>query len=329
MKSAKRRFRGKKSRRTRGPQLNRTQAVQLLLLCLCAAAIALLRPRLANEYKELGTAGDIYAIPSEDQLVVFSLGYRSAAADLLFGRTMVAAGVHFAERRVFHHLDAYLKGIIALDPKYLDVYRYADTLLNLSTVEMPKENLDIAREIQERGLKEFPHDPELWLSTGHFISYLAPNRFEDEEKKKAWRLAGAKILQHACDIWPTREALPDTCLSSATLYSRAGETGAAIRSLERLIAVSDDESLRARAAEKLQQLAGERRARKVQESLRYLEPLRESDLPAVNPTRYQLLSPPFDETRCAGSIGIDGELDCATSFLFRSDILARSRDVKR
>src|SRR5690606_23273702 len=102
-----------------------------------------------------------------------------------------------------HHLDAYLKGIIGLDPKYLDVYRYADTLLNLSTVEMPKENLDIAREIQERGLKEFPHDPELWLSTGQFISYLAPNRFEDEEKKKAWRLAGAKILQHACDIWPT------------------------------------------------------------------------------------------------------------------------------
>lgn len=299
---------------------------QLLILGACTAGIAWSRPKVAESYKDLGTSGDIYAIPSEDQLVVFSLGYRSATADLLFGRTMVAAGVHFAEKRVFHHLDAYLKGIIALDPKYLDVYRYADTLLNLSTVEMPKENLAIAREIQERGLKEFPHDPQLWISTGQFMAYLAPNRFTDEKMKREWRLAAIPILQHACDIWPSREALPDTCLNSATLYNQAGEIGAAIGSLERLIAVSDDEGLRARAAEKLQRLTGERAARKVQESLRHLEPLREADLPAVSPLRYQLLSPPFDETQCVGASFSRENVDCATSFLDRSDILAKARE---
>lgn len=299
--------------------------VQVLALGAAAVAIAWSRPQVAHSYKELGTSADIYAIPSEEQLIVFSLGYRSAAADLLFGRTMVAAGVHFAERRVFHHLDAYLKGIIALDPKYLDVYKYADTLLNLSTVEMPKENLAIAREIQERGLKEFPHDPELWLSAGHFMAYLAPNRFTDEEEKREWRLAAIPILQHACDIWPTQEALPDTCLNSATLYNQAGEIGAAIDSLERLIAVTDDEGLRARASDKLRRLAGERAARKVQESLRQLEPLREGDLPAVSSLRYQLLSPPFDEVRCVGKSPAVDKLDCATSFLDRSDILAKAR----
>ncbi len=331
MSPAKRGTSGRRSRRNYGRAIDRTQIVQFVVIALCGFTIFLLRPRLANDYKELGTTSEVYAIPSNEQLIVFSLGYRSAVADLLFGRTMVAAGVHFAERRVFQQLDAYLKGIIALDPKYLDVYRYADTLLNLSTVEMPKENLDIAREIQERGLEEFPHDPQLWLSTGHFLAYLAPNRFspDQEEKKRSWRLAGAKIIQHACDIWPTREALPDTCLSSATLYDRAGETGAAIRALERLIAVTDDETLRARASARLERLAGERLAWKVQESVRYLEPLRQSDLPAVSSTRYQLLSPPFDETHCAGATSFDAELDCATSFLTRSDILARSRDVKR
>lgn len=299
---------------------------QLCILVGCGLAIAWSRPQVAQDYKELGTSGDIYAIPSEDQLVVFSLGYRSAAADLLFGRTMVAAGVHFAERRVFHHLEAYLKGIIALDPKYLDVYRYADTLLNLSTVEMPKENLAIAREIQERGLKEFPHDPELWLSTGNFMAYLAPNRFTDENEKREWRLAAIPILEHACDIWPTQEALPDTCLNSSTLYNQAGELGAAISSLERLIAMSDDEGLRARASEKLRRLAGERAARKVQESLKQLEPLREGDLPAVSPLRYQILSPPFDEVRCVGASLSRDHLECATSFLDRSDILATARE---
>lgn len=299
---------------------------KLLALGACALAVAWSRPKLAEDYKQLGTSEDIYAIPSEAQLVVFSLGYRSAAADLLFGRTMVAAGVHFAERRVFHHLDAYLRGIIALDPKYLDVYRYADTLLNLSTVEMPKENLYIAREIQERGLREFPHEPQLWISTGQFMAYLAPNRFTDEKTKREWRLAAIPILQHACDIWPSREALPDVCLSSSTLYNQAGETDAAIDSLQRLIAVSDDETLRARAAEKLRQLAGERAARKVQESLRHLEPLREGDLPAVNPLRYQLLSPPFDEESCVGESFVRDQLACATSFFDRSDILEKARE---
>lgn len=314
------------SKRSSGKSRILSQAVlNAAVLASCATAIAWSRPKVADDYDELGTTGEIYAIPSEDQLVVFSLGYRSAMADLLFGRTMVAAGVHFAEKRVFHHLDAYLKGIIALDPKYLDVYRYADTLLNLSTVEMPKENLAIAREIQERGLKEFPHDPELWLSTGHFMAYLAPSRFTDENMKREWRLAAIPILQHACDIWPTQEALPDTCLSSATLYNQAGEIGAAISSLERLIAVTDDERLRARASEKLRGLAGERAARKVQESLRQLEPLREGDLPAVSPLRYQLLSPPFDERRCVGGKGAFGSLECATSFLDRSDILEKAR----
>lgn len=303
----------------------RNDAAMIAALALSAVGIAWSRPKVAEDYKELGTSGDIYAIPSEDQLVVFSLGYRSAAADLLFGRTMVAAGVHFSEKRVFHHLDAYLKGIIALDPKYLDVYRYADTLLNLSTVEMPKENLFIAREIQERGLKEFPHEPQLWISTGQFMAYLAPSRFTDEKTKREWRLAAIPILQHACDIWPSREALPDTCLSSATLYNEAGEIDAAISSLERLIAVSEDETLRARAADKLRQLAGERAARKVQESLRHLEPLREGDLPAVSPLRYQLLSPPFNEKQCVGESFVRDELTCATSFLDRSDILEKAR----
>jgi tetratricopeptide (TPR) repeat protein len=238
---------------------------------------------------------------------------------------MVAAGVHFVEKRVFHHLDAYLKGIIALDPKYIDVYRYADTLLNLSTVEMPKENLTIARRIQERGLKEFPHDPELWLSTGQFMAYLAPNRFTDEATKREWRMAAIPILQHACDIWPTQEALPDTCLNSATLYNQAGEIGAAIDSLERLIAVTDDEGLRARAAEKLRRLAGERAARKVQESLQYLQPLREQDLPAVSQLRYQLLSPPFDESRCVGEGLTLSKIECATSFLDRSEIIEKAQ----
>lgn len=304
--------------------MTKSQLLQVVALGLAVLLISFSRPRVAGMHKELGADTDIYAIPQEDQLLLLSLGYRAAMADLLFGRTMVQAGVHFSEHRVFHHLDAYLKGIIALDPKYLDVYVYADTLLNLSTVVMPPENLRIARDIQERGLKEFPHDPQLWLSVGQFIAYLAPQRLPENEDKREWRLTGARIIEHACHIWSKHEVLPDVCMSSATLFSREGETDAAIRSLERLIAIADDERVRSRAMEKLRRLSGERAARKVEQSTRTLDGLRAQDLPSVSRLRYQLLSPPFDVAGCLGPPAAQ-QATCATSFYARSELLARQR----
>lgn len=290
----------------------------------CALGIWATQPRLSKDYTDLGVAAEIYAMPSEEQLVVFSLGYRAAAADLLFGRTLVAAGIHFEERRIFHQLDAYLKGILALDPAYYDVYRYADTLLNLSTVEMPKENLWIAREIQERGLRQFPSDPQLWLSTGYFVGYSAPNRMsapEEQKEKAEWRAAGAKILEHACSIWDDLENLPDVCISTASVLSETGEREAAINALERLIAVSDDERIRQEALVRLRALTDERTASKRRKTLELLEELRGEDLPMVDRLRYQLLAPPNDVRECIGRREIASDVECATSFETRGELM--------
>jgi tetratricopeptide (TPR) repeat protein len=282
------------------------------------------RAIVAGHYSELEAGGDIYALPQAEQLVVFSLGFRAAAADLLFGRTMVAAGVHFAEKRVFHQLDSYLLGILALDPDYRDVYRYSDALLNLSTVEMPRENLRKTRDILEFGLERFPDDAELWLTSGQFLAYLAPPRLPDSEDKAEWKRAGAIMMQTACSLNAAAGDVSVGCMSVASRLADQGERAAAIRALERLIAIADDAATRQEALKRLQVLVGERAAGRRRETLRLLEELRSVDLPSFGRTRYQLLTPPFNARMCldATRTGQAKSAACATSFARYSEAVS-------
>lgn len=278
--------------------------------------ISFAQRNVARDYAELGKGADVYAMPQGEHLVVFSLGYRAALADLLFGKTMVAAGIHFSEHRVFEHLDAYLKGILTLEPRYRDVYQYADTLLNLSSVEMPAENLRIARDIIEQGLELFPGDSELWMNGGLFTAYMAINRLPEDEDPDEWRAAGSKMILHACDIFPPDKTLPSVCFNSASALQKAGETEAAISRLRRLLAIADDPQTRAKAMQQLERLAGEREARRQQKAVERLSKLHMTDLPSVSRGRYQVLLPKTDVERCAGlrSPWEAASKGCASSF---------------
>lgn len=304
------------------------------LLALSVLGIHLAQSNVAPAYGELSQNSAIYAMPSRPQLLVMSLGYRSALADVIFGNTLVSAGIHFSEHRVFHHLDAYLEGILALDAKYRDVYAYADTLLNLSTVELPKENLRIARDIMERGLTEFPLDADLWMNTGLFVAYMAPQRlagFAGEDVQE-WRAAGARMLSQACAIWPSGRAAPSVCVTSASLLQKTGETEAAIAALQRMLVISDEPKFRADVMTRLERLSGEKLARRRQLAVEALSKRHVADLPAADRLRYQLLTPPRQSRDCIGRRSpVSGEhcatswRDAATSSAATSSIVAATR----
>jgi hypothetical protein len=269
--------------------------------------------------EKLGKEEHVYAIPNPEHLKLFSLGYRAALADLLFGLTLVDAGTHFVERRVFWHLDAYLDAVVALEPRFRDVYYYADTMLNLSTVEMPRENLRKARDLQERGLKLFPDDPQLWMSTGMFVAYVAPQRLPSNEDVNEWKTAGVEMIQHACDVWPKTEVTPRVCISSFGLLERAGKTEAAIASLERLLAMTDDPQIRAGVLDYLARLTGERAALRRDKAAQRLDERQMADLPGLNRTKYQLLVPRTDFRACVGRNLPWAMGECASSYGGRSE----------
>jgi len=284
-----------------------------LLLALSVLGVAKARERLVRDYQETSTLSDVYALPNPEHLKLFSLGYRSALADLLFGRTLVAAGMHFSERKVFEHLDGYLNAIVALEPRYRDVYYYADSLLTLSTVRMPPRNYRLARDLQERGRRLFPDDAQLWISSGQFMTYLAVQWLPPEENADEWRTAGAEVLQHACAIWPYQE-LPTSCLGVTSVLSRLGEREATIRSLERLLAVADDPLVRAEASRRIDALLSEQAREQFHRRVQNTEARRERDLPLLSRTEYQLVGPHWDAAECLGTLDPEQSTTCATSF---------------
>jgi len=287
--------------------------VPAFLLALAGIGVSTARAPLVLGHQKTSTLSAIYALPNPEHLKLFSLGYRSALADLLYGRTLVAAGMHFSERKVFDHLDGYLHAIVALEPRYRDVYYYADSLLTLSTIKLPAGNYRIARDLQEQGRRLFPDDAQLWISSGQFMTYLAIQWLPPSEDPDEWRRAGAQVLQHACDIWPYQE-LPMSCLGVTSVLSRLGEREATIRSLERLIAVADDPAVRAEASRRIDGLLSEQAREQFHRNVQQTEELRARDLPLLSRAEYQLVGPPWDPAACLGQEDPEARSECATSF---------------
>ncbi len=281
-------------------------------IALMSLAVFVRKP-LAADYSKMKTFEHTYALPNAAQLQVFSLGYRSALADLIFADTLVRAGMYFKERTIFRNVADYLGAIVELEPRYRDVYVYGDALLTLSTVEMPLENYRKARTLLEKGLKVYPDDVELWTSTGRFMVYIAVPRLPEGEDVDEWKARGAEILEHACYLGiGTTEGTSSECFSSSRILKKIGKNQAAITNLKRLLAINDDPAIRAEAYSKLQQLLGkeiqlaqERQAKKKREMHLF-------DIPLLPSAIYELLGPASESTDCAGIELVT--LKCASSF---------------
>ncbi len=299
----------------------RARGIGFSLLCLTlgATAFSSARGALRGPYSALGEAEDLTALPDPEKLEVFSLGYKAAVADYLFANTLVRAGRSFTQKRHFEHLDRYLRAIIYLDPYYRDVYIFADSLLTLSTVESPPENFRHARDILEVGLAHFPNDPELWLSAAQFVLYLAPPWLSEDEDKGEWRAKGAEMMQRACELSPDEP--PAGCISSLRRLTDAGQTEAAIASIERMLVLAEDPTFRSVLSTKLAELVSEARARTFGDRTAALARRHLFDLPLASRAEYQIMGPAFSGMAClSGSVP---EESCATSFRAEGAKVAR------
>lgn len=283
----------------------------------CALGIGRVQASLSEDHRRLGRAPEVYALPSSEHLVVISLGHRSAFADLLYGRTLVAAGIHFTEKRVFEQLDSYLQAIVDLDPNLREVYHYADSLLTLSTVDPPPANYRLARNLMERGTRRFPDDANLALSAGQFMVYVAPPWLPPGEDPQEWRASGYQLIAHACAIWPPGTRLPVGCLGATQELSEAGRVDAAISALRRILSVTDDAETRKSAEERLDYLLGVQRAQEMKRNMEALINLHARDMPLLGRTAYQIVGPETDVQECAG-LSFDPSRDAACASSFRA-----------
>jgi tetratricopeptide (TPR) repeat protein len=296
-----------------------TTTAALSTLCLvCGLTVAqIVRAGLASDFSRAQTKRDVYALPSPTQAKFFSLGYRSALAELIFAHVLVDSGLHLQQKRRFDTLAAYLKTVIELDPKYATPYRMADTLLTFQVGKPLLKNYNDAKAILTRGMRELPYDQELHLTAGQFMAYLAAPQIAHlagEEEASRWRLDGARALARSCELVGHNEAIPYHCIAAAKLFEGAGEREAVKKFLQKVLAVNDDESIRALALGFLGRTLGAGEEEEAKIRFGDLEHLKKSDLPFVSKNRYLLLPPPFDPIACVGMLQ-SRRVECATSIV--------------
>ena len=297
-----------------------TTALPVLLIVAACLGVGRIRPWLATHYHELGSADDVYALPSPQQTVGVSLGYRAALADLIYANTLVGYGIRAQEQRRFEFAGNYLDTVIELDPTLREVYLFADTILTLQPRKPPFSDYLKAREIHARGLEQFPNDPELWLTAGQYLSYLAPSAIEDPKIQHEWRLAGDRLLAHVCEIGAYDRAYASKCIGAAVRLSKeAKERDAVIHFLNRVLAVSTDPVLRAKARNWLQVQLKAQVREDVAQRWERLDAARREDLPFVPHDVFVLLGPPVEPWRCAGLEAWRDE-ECATSWSRRLEL---------
>lgn len=275
------------------------RAVALLLAA--AACVGATQGRLAATRARVKETSDVYALPPPEQVVTLSLGYRAALADVLWAHVLVAQGLHTMERRRFENLTLLIDAINALDPTLREPYLYADALITIQHGAPSRKEVLKAREILERGAANRPLDGEIWLSLGHFVAFIAPGSYlTDPAERAAWRLEGAKMLARAAELGGSDSSISWQALSGASVLRRAGDREAAIRFLQRTLAVTDDPELRQQITRDLEALLGEKQADMYRARQEALQELRARDLPFIGKTLLLVLGPPADPAFCAG-----------------------------
>jgi len=265
------------------------------------------RARLAEQYRRVTSQHDVYLLPPPEQTRAFSLGYRAAAADLIFGHVLVSAGIHLSEKRLFEFADRYFETINVLDPNFRDPYRYADAVLTLQSVVVPEEMYRRARAILRRGTQKFPDDQALWASAGQFLAYLAPGQLKDPNEAEEFRQEGARMLARACELIGSNENIPYQCITSAGLLTQAGHDQAAQDVLQKMLVVSDNPEIQASARAQLAAMG-------VKAHAQQFEQLRRDDLPFISHAALAALGPRFDPAACAGKPRGGADDPCATTF---------------
>jgi tetratricopeptide (TPR) repeat protein len=263
-------------------------------------AIAFVRPAAAERFHRLRTTADVYPLPPPEQTVVASLGFRAALADALFAHVLVSYGLHFQEKRRFEFVGDYLDAMNALDPTFRDPYRFADTFLTMQPEPPRLEQYVKAREIVLRGTANRPYDTELWLSAGQYLAYLAPPYLPTEQMRREWKIEGARLLSRACELASKNQNVPYHCISAAALLENVGEREAAIESLTRLLAVTDDPEIEKMALGYLQRKLSERQSDKEKRRRDAFRAAWKGDLPFISKDLMLLIGPRVDTSACAG-----------------------------
>lgn len=242
----------------------------------------------ASHYLATQRYEDVYYLPPEGWLQLFSLGYREAAADLIWMRSLVYFGEELSHRGPVENLYRYADAMLALDPHFLKVYSWVAGSALYRTGEITVKDARRAIAYLERGVALFPDDGELaWTLGANYLYELRPMLTNEQEKLEARR----KAIEHLT-VAVRRGAGPAwLVLSTATELGKLGQREQEIAHLEEVYGQLSDSSLKYEVARRLERLRNSTFVEALKRTYEELDAEQRRTFPYVDRGLYLLLRP--------------------------------------
>ncbi|MEM7608643.1 MAG: hypothetical protein AAF411_25085 [Myxococcota bacterium] len=260
-------------------------AVAALLSALVLFGIRAFRVAAMDGYLETRSYEAIYYLPPPTWLEAFSLGHRRALADLIWMKGLVYVGDEFRESGGMDNVFRYADAMITLDPDFRRAYAWTGVAGLYRPVETTREDVDRTLEFLRAGVARFPNDGEMHWDLGTTIQYELVRLLEGEERDAA----EAEATRHMTIALRFGAGPTYIALTNATRLIRQGELSAAIRHLEEVYPLVDDDVLREDIRARLTALRGEAAAESVSLDRREFEERWRADYPWLPASFYAIV----------------------------------------
>jgi len=240
----------------------------------------------ANAQRQEGTGPELPFAPSVRAAPLLSLGYREAAADLLYVRML---GYFRTDDSVGEGVADLAEALTALDPHFQRGYDTGANAMMLAKHGVDQAVYQRAIALLERGTHAFPDDWRLPYVAGQI--YTQDLKTDDRAQQRAWDERGTLLIETAI----RKPGAPMRVATwAATMRTKLGQHERAISGLRELLLVTSTGPTRTRLIEALADLqkkdASSVAAEVLTERSRF-ERLWKRERPSVPQTLYILVGP--------------------------------------
>jgi len=199
-------------------------------------AAHLIGERALGERETWPDVADRVTLPSPDNAPILYAGYREAAASLTWCRALVYYGGGGEDAADYRYLTQFIDNIIALDPWFKPVYRWAAYAVTFQEREATQEEYQLSVRYLELGAERFPDEYELpWLLGLRYWLDLHP---EDPELREQYRERAVESIEKAMQ---KPDAPEDLATLAASFRTRLGQRERAIADLKQQIMMATSE----------------------------------------------------------------------------------------
>lgn len=190
-----------------------------VVFALACGGVYALRARLNHRFETSRRVLDDANILRPDVARALSLGHTEWATDVLW----INASIYYGESLFAHlparYIDRYAESMVSLDQGFRPPYLWASSSLLYRTVTPTREDVVRAGGFLQRGVAQFPSDPEMHLELGMYLAFERA-RLEPRESPQAAaiRADAAEHLRFAATAGVGPPWLP---LTAATLLLNA------------------------------------------------------------------------------------------------------------